>query len=107
MGLGTMSGPFGLVEIDGKPVGGKAGAVGPVTLRLQALYGEAMVKDENLFDVFTAATSGSDAGADDAAAVSAPAVASPQGSRPLAWASMVPALAVAVAAGVLIGRRSL
>jgi len=49
--LGTMSGPIAITHVDGRPIGG-TGEIGPVTVRLKELYCEAMVKEENLYDIF-------------------------------------------------------
>ena len=51
--MGTMSGPVAAIELDGRPVG--EGQVGPVTLRLCELYGEALVDPNHGFDVTGAA----------------------------------------------------
>lgn len=48
--MGTMSGPVGAVEIDGRAVG--RGKVGDVTLRLYELYKQALVDPSQGFDIF-------------------------------------------------------
>ena len=58
MGMGTMSGPFGIVEIDGRAVG--TGEVGPLTKRLKDGYERAMTRERNLFDIFATGADDSD-----------------------------------------------
>jgi branched-chain amino acid aminotransferase len=50
MVMGTMSGPIAITHVDDKSIG--SGEIGPVTKRLKVLYNEAMIKEENLFDIF-------------------------------------------------------
>lgn len=46
--LGTMSGPVGVTELDGRPVG--TGRIGPLTLRLSGLYQQALIDPAQGFD---------------------------------------------------------
>mmetsp|Transcript_48927 Transcript_48927/g.72721 ORF Transcript_48927/g.72721 Transcript_48927/m.72721 type:complete len:316 (-) Transcript_48927:61-1008(-) len=48
--MGTMSGPIGITQVDGKTIG--CGTVGPLTIRLKDLYGKAMLDEKHLFDIF-------------------------------------------------------
>jgi branched-chain amino acid aminotransferase len=50
--MGTMSGPIAITHVDGFPIGNANDQVGPVTTTLKRLYIEAMLHDENLFDIF-------------------------------------------------------
>lgn len=47
--MGTMSGPVGAIELDGRPVGN--GKVGSVTLRLYELYNQALVDPSQGYDI--------------------------------------------------------
>ena len=49
--MGTMSGPVGAIELDGRPIGN--GKVGEVTLRLYDLYKRALIDPSQGFDIFS------------------------------------------------------
>ena len=49
--MGTMSGPVGAVELDGRLIG--AGKVGELTVRLTELYNEALVDPAQGYDCFS------------------------------------------------------
>merc|ERR1712107_628080 len=51
--MGTMSGPISIIEVDGKCIGD--GEIGPITTKLKSLYTDAMLDENNLFDIFSAA----------------------------------------------------
>ncbi len=51
--MGTMSGPVGAVELDGRPIG--HGRVGRVTLRLSDLYSRALVDPSHGYDILVGA----------------------------------------------------